>query len=75
MAPQHIGPEHAVEAFGMLGARHLVGMHWGTFRLTDEPIGEPPDLARTAFAAAGAADRELWILDIGETRRLVRRAV
>lgn len=70
MEPQHMGPEDAVEAARMLGARRLVGMHWGTFRLTDEPIGEPPERARSAFAKSGEGDRELWILDVGETRRL-----
>jgi L-ascorbate metabolism protein UlaG (beta-lactamase superfamily) len=73
MEPQHMGPEEAVEAARMLDARHLVAMHWGTFRLTDEPIGEPPVRARAAFAAAGDPGRELWILDVGETRPLRRR--
>jgi L-ascorbate metabolism protein UlaG (beta-lactamase superfamily) len=72
MEPQHMGPEEAVEAARMAEARRLVGMHWGTFRLTDEPIGEPPERARAAFEKAGDAGRELWILDVGETRRLVR---
>jgi L-ascorbate metabolism protein UlaG (beta-lactamase superfamily) len=70
MEPQHMGPEDAVEAARMLDARRLVAMHWGTFRLTDEPAGEPPERARAAFAAAGDAGRELWILDVGESRRL-----
>ena len=70
MEPQHMGPEEAVEAARLLDARRMVAMHWGTFRLTDEPIGEPPERARAAFAAAGNRDRELWILDVGETRRL-----
>ncbi len=70
MEPQHMGPEEAVEAARLLDARRLVAMHWGTFRLTDEPIGEPPERARAAFAAAGDRDRELWILDVGETRAL-----
>ena len=73
MEPQHMGPEDAVEAARLLDAGALVAMHWGTFRLTDEPIGEPPELARAAFAAAGDRGRELWILDVGETRRLQRR--
>lgn len=72
MEPQHMGPEEAVEAARMVEARHLVAMHWGTFRLTDEPTGEPPVRARAAFAKAGDRERELWILDVGETRRLVR---
>jgi len=72
MEPQHMGPEEAVEAARLLDARRLLAMHWGTFRLTDEPTGEPPERARAAFAEAGDADRELWILDVGETRRLER---
>lgn len=69
MEPQHMCPEEAVEAAAMLGARTLVAMHWGTFRLTDEPIGEPPERARAAFEAKGG-DRALWIPDVGETRAL-----
>jgi L-ascorbate metabolism protein UlaG (beta-lactamase superfamily) len=70
MQPQHMGPEEAVDAARMLGARNMVAMHWGTFRLTDEPIGEPPERARAAHREKGGADPSLWILDIGETRRL-----
>jgi L-ascorbate metabolism protein UlaG (beta-lactamase superfamily) len=73
MEPQHIGPEEAVEAARMVSARAMVAMHWGTFRLTDEPLHEPPERARSAFAKAGDAERELWILDVGETRALARR--
>jgi L-ascorbate metabolism protein UlaG (beta-lactamase superfamily) len=70
MKPQHMCPEEAVEAYTALGARHFVAMHWGTFRLTDEPIGEPPERARASFQEkVGEADR-LWILDVGESRRL-----
>jgi N-acyl-phosphatidylethanolamine-hydrolysing phospholipase D len=70
MQPQHMDPEEAVEAVRLLRARTMVAMHWGTFRLTDEPIGEPPERARAAHRAAGGDDEALWILDIGETRRL-----
>jgi len=70
MESQHMAPEEAVEAARLLDARRMVAMHWGTFRLTDEPMAEPPARARAAFAAAGVRARELWILDIGETRRL-----
>jgi L-ascorbate metabolism protein UlaG (beta-lactamase superfamily) len=70
MEPQHMSPEEAVEAARLLGARKLVAMHWGTFRLTDEPIGEPPERARKAFAERAPANQELWILDVGESRRL-----
>lgn len=38
MADQHMSPEHSVAAFEALGATHMMGMHWGTFDLTDEPL-------------------------------------
>jgi L-ascorbate metabolism protein UlaG (beta-lactamase superfamily) len=70
MEPQHMCPEEAVEAFRLLGARRFLAMHWGTFRLTDEPTGEPPERARATWKEGGGAEDDLWILDIGETRRL-----
>jgi L-ascorbate metabolism protein UlaG (beta-lactamase superfamily) len=45
MQHQHIGPQEAVEAANILGAR-ILPMHWGTYKLTDEPLDEPPRLAR-----------------------------
>jgi N-acyl-phosphatidylethanolamine-hydrolysing phospholipase D len=70
MAPQHVDPDEAARAFEALGARHLLAMHWGTFRLTDEAIGEPPARLRATWAARGWSDDRLWILDVGEARRL-----
>ncbi len=72
MRPQHIGPEDAVRAHELLGAKRFVTMHWGTFRLTDEPMGEPPIRARAAWEARGHDAERLWIVDIGETRALFR---
>ena len=63
-----MGPEDAVEAARLLGARHLVAMHWGTFRLTDEP----PIRTRARYLEGGGDENLLWILDVGETRRLGR---
>lgn len=72
MKPQHIGPADAVEAFSLLGARTFVAMHWGTFRLTDEPMGEPPELLRAEWARRALPEERLWITDLGETRPLTR---
>jgi L-ascorbate metabolism protein UlaG (beta-lactamase superfamily) len=70
MEPQHMNPEDALQAFERLGARRLVAMHWGTFKLTDEPLGEPPARLRRCFADRGLDPARLWIFDIGETRLL-----
>lgn len=42
MRPIHMNPEEAVQTFLDARCRTAVGMHWGTFKLTDEPMGEPP---------------------------------
>ncbi len=71
MEPQHMNPEDALNAFELLGARNLVAMHWGTFILTDEPSREPPERTRAGFVERWDPDR-LWVLDVGETRPLIR---
>ena len=72
MASQHMGPEDAGRAWEILGAQNLVAMHWGTFKLTDEPVGEPPARMRRWFADRRHPEDRLWVLDIGETRALER---
>jgi L-ascorbate metabolism protein UlaG (beta-lactamase superfamily) len=69
MQAQHMGPEGAVEAYEMLGARKFVAMHWGTFHLSSEPIRQPIDWLKAHWATRGHASDDLWLLDIGETRR------
>jgi len=70
MEPQHMNPEDAGQAFEKLGARRLVAMHWGTFKLTDEPLGEPPARIVRYFEERGLDPERLWLLDVGETRLL-----
>jgi L-ascorbate metabolism protein UlaG (beta-lactamase superfamily) len=38
----HMGPDEALRAFRDLGATWLVPMHFGTFKLSFEPLDEPP---------------------------------
>ena len=69
MKPSHMNPEEAVQAYRELGARGvLAGMHWGTFRLTDEDLLEPVERTRAAWQASGLPDERLWIPRPGETR-------
>jgi N-acyl-phosphatidylethanolamine-hydrolysing phospholipase D len=79
MRPVHMNPEDAVQAFRDLRAGRpsvagrrsvMVPMHWGTFRLTDEPMDEPPRRVARAWNDAGLAPEDLWILSHGETRLL-----
>lgn len=66
MGEQHMAPEDAVRAFGLLRAKHALAMHWGTFDLTDEP---PEHGVRTllpaALQAAGLDPRRFAVLAHG----------
>lgn len=74
----HVDPEEAVQAYVDLvawndGRRPLMlGIHWGTFRLTDEPLDEPPRRTTAAWRRCGCDDSRLWIARFGETRMLER---
>jgi L-ascorbate metabolism protein UlaG (beta-lactamase superfamily) len=41
MKAAHMNPEEAVKTFQDLGAQFAVAIHWGTFKLTTEPMDEP----------------------------------
>jgi len=73
MRPVHMDPTEGVQAVLDVAARglpRLVPIHWGTFKLTDEPMDEPPRLTREAWSAAGLPVDHLWLLAHGETRVL-----
>lgn len=49
MSTQHANPAEALQIATDIGAQHLLGVHWGTFNLTDEPWDEPPRLLEEAI--------------------------
>ena len=65
----HTTPEQAVQASMDLGSRVLLGMHWGTFDLADEPLDEPPRRMLAEASRRGIGAERAWILKVGETRR------
>jgi N-acyl-phosphatidylethanolamine-hydrolysing phospholipase D len=68
MRAVHLSPEEAVDAARLVDARRILGIHWGTFDLTDEPLGEPPVRFLRAVRAAGLGGDQGWVFRIGETR-------
>jgi L-ascorbate metabolism protein UlaG (beta-lactamase superfamily) len=68
MSSVHIDPAEAVGAHLALGARQSVGMHFGTFQLTSEPVDAPPRDMAAARTAAGLPDEAFVTLGFGETR-------
>jgi L-ascorbate metabolism protein UlaG (beta-lactamase superfamily) len=49
MSSQHTDPAEALQIATDIGAHHLLGIHWGTLSLTDEPWDEPPKLLEDAL--------------------------
>jgi N-acyl-phosphatidylethanolamine-hydrolysing phospholipase D len=71
----HVDPEEAVHAYAEVTSAwpsaplpQMLAIHWGTFRLTSEPMDEPPRRASAAWAARGLPPELLWIAAFGETR-------
>lgn len=68
MQKHHIDPAQAVRVMQDVGARQAVGIHWGTFRLSDEALDQPPkDLAK-ALDQQGLAQDRFFVMHHGETR-------
>jgi len=73
----HVDPDEAVQIYQDLVTQHplkpaplMLGIHWGTFRLTDEPMDEPPKRTTERWRSLGLANDRLWIARFGETRRI-----
>ena len=49
MAENHVNPKDALQIAIDLEAKKSIGMHWGTFILTDEAVTEPPQLLQSAL--------------------------
>ena len=71
MQASHCTPEEAVKITKMLNSKKILGMHWGTIRLSAENPWEPPAKFNKAAKLSGYKDDELWKLAIGETRSLI----
>lgn len=75
MGSSHATPEEAVRIHGAIRARQSIGVHWGSYILSAEPVDEPPRRLAAAVAARGLTPGSFTTLAIGETRRLEGRPV
>lgn len=53
----HMNPEQALSAFEQLGAKYMIPMHYGAYRLSYEPVSEPPERLQREASAKGLVDR------------------
>jgi L-ascorbate metabolism protein UlaG (beta-lactamase superfamily) len=52
-----MGPDEAIKAFVDLGAKWLVPMHYGTFKLSFEDLDEPPRWLKQLAERSGVLHR------------------
>lgn len=72
MRAMHMNPEEAVRAFLDSRCLRAAAMHWGTFKLTDEPLGEPPLLLAKALLEHGIPAGAFEVSPIGNQWEIVR---
>jgi N-acyl-phosphatidylethanolamine-hydrolysing phospholipase D len=71
-----MNPEDCIKAVAQLASAQkgqrlgMIAGHWGTFKLTDEPMDEPPAWMRELWQTAHHDANDLWILRHGETRSI-----
>lgn len=70
MGKQHVDPAGAIKIHKDLQSRLSIGVHWGTFRLSDEPIAEPPVELAAARGRAGLEEKEFRVMQHGETLKI-----
>ncbi|KAJ1990252.1 Protein-lysine N-methyltransferase efm4 [Coemansia umbellata] len=63
----HVNPEQAVRIHEDIGSRKSIGIHWGTFILTDEPVDEPPRRLQKAVESRGHEAADFSVSKIGQT--------
>ncbi|KAI9498659.1 beta-lactamase superfamily domain-containing protein [Zychaea mexicana] len=67
MSTIHCSPEDAVRVHEDVKSKKSIGIHWGTFVLTDEPIDEPPERLKKALQKRGHDGEVFGVLKLGET--------
>lgn len=69
MSSMHSDPHDAVNIFRDIKCKKALGMHWGTWVLTEEDVLEPPKKLREALKRRDIPETgEFDVCDIGESR-------
>ena len=66
----HTNPEEALNVAQDLKSRKVIGMHWGTFVLSLEPIMEPPIRFKNSADKYGFKKQDAIVFKIGEINSL-----
>lgn len=66
----HVNPKEAVQIALDMRAKKSIGMHWGTFILTDEPVKEPPILLKKELVELNLSSNFFQVVKPGEVLSL-----
>ena len=66
----HTNPEEALSISRDLKSKKVIGMHWGTFVLSLEPIMEPPVRFKDSAEKYGFKKNDAVIFKVGEFQSL-----
>ena len=70
MSPVHVDPPEAIKILKDTHSQIAIAGHWGTFKLSDEPLGEPPVYLRRALREDGIDEGQFITMKFGETLSL-----
>lgn len=69
MSAMHANPFDSVNIFKDTKCKKAMGIHWGTWVLTEEDVLEPPRILKEALKCNGIAEEGVFdVCDIGESR-------
>jgi N-acyl-phosphatidylethanolamine-hydrolysing phospholipase D len=75
MGAVHVDPLEAIKILKDSRSERAIAGHWGTFKLSDEPLGEPIVYLRKALKENGIDEGRFIIMKFGETLSLATEGV
>ena len=70
MKYHHCNVEEAIQIHKDIKSKRSIGMHWGTFILTDEPMREPIEKLKQLTKQKNMPPEEFAIMEHGKTIRM-----
>ncbi len=71
----HLTPEQAIQSYLDLRAKYFLPMHWGSFRMSDEPLDEPPKRLKNEWSRKKLKKEHLVFMAVGETKNFDNRKI